>query len=242
MKMRTWRDGSRFYKSVGGPAEAENLILRATAIARAGGNTPVPSYCPDRNAVSFPVVDGTSGMALVDELALTDLLSPLQAIRRAEIAELPIFEPFAKITPRLGTKAPQWLITRIVKLLDRPLEPGGVVHGDFHCGQMIRDVSDRLWVIDLDDMAQGPIEADLGNLAAHLATRPETGCRNLAQDLLFWSAEVQDAWTELGETCDPHLFLRHVDIAVTRRAMKLHDVRGETEVLDRLEHLPLLSR
>lgn len=242
MNARTWRAGSRFYKRVSGPVEAGDLIVRASELARAGGKTPVPSYCPDRNALSFPAIEGTSGMALIDKVALSYLLSPLQALRRAKISDLPFFDPFAKITARLDANAPQWLTARIEALEDIACETGGVVHGDFHCGQMIRDGSGYLWLIDLDDLAQGPVEVDLGNFAAHLATRPETRRRRLAQGVPFWAEQVQDAWGRLGEVCNPALFRRYVDIAVTRRALKLHDVRGESEVLADLEHLSLLSR
>ncbi|TQV83330.1 phosphotransferase family protein [Denitrobaculum tricleocarpae] len=242
MNARTWRAGRQFYKRVSGPVEAGDLIVRASELSRAGGKTPVPGYCPDRSAVNFPMIEGASGVALIDQVALSYLLAPLQPLRRAGISELPPFDPFAKITVRLNAKTPQWLRARLGALKDMPFEADGVVHGDFHCGQMILDESGNLWLVDLDDMAQGPVEVDLGNFAAHLATRPETRRRRLAEGLPFWAEQVQKAWDELGEVCNPTLFRRHVDIAVIRRALKLHDARGDSEIMAALEHLPLLSR
>lgn len=242
MNARTWCDGGRFYKGVSGGSEANDLISRAAVLSSEGTRTPVPRYCSDQKALSFPLLEGISGIALTDELSLPALLTPLQSLRHAKIPELPTFDPFAKITARLDAHTPPWLTARIETLRDIPVGSGGVVHGDFHCGQMVRDKSGCLWLIDLDDMAQGAIEADLGNFAAHLATRPETGKRRLSEDLPFWAEQVQGAWLRLGETCDTALFRRHTDIAVTRRALKLRGLRNDHEVFRALENLALLSR
>ena len=238
---RTWRVGARFYKRVSGPEEAERLIDRAHRLARAGGRTPEPEYLPDRNALVFPAIDGATGVALIDETALLPLLAPLRAIGRTDGPDLPAHDPFAKIVPRLGAEAPRWLSDRIARLRGMASGQAVVVHGDFHCGQLIRDEAGRVWVIDLEDMARGPVEADLGNFAAHLATRPETRRGDLATGVRVWSDRVRDAWDRLGEACEPALFRRHVDIALTRRALKLRDDRGEPEMLAALESLPLLS-
>ena len=242
MNARTWSDGGQFYKGVSGRSEAHHLIARAAVLSSEGTNTPIPRYDPDQKALSFPRLKGISGVALIDEVPLPTLLTPLQSLRYAKIPELAAFDPFTKITTRLDANTPPWLTARIDALRDTPNGSGGVVHGDFHCGQMIRDESDCLWLIDLDDMARGAIEADLGNFAAHLATRPETGKRCLSEDLPFWAEQVHGAWLRLGETCDTALFRRHADIAVTRRALKLRGLRNDHEVFRALENLTLLSR
>ncbi|MCG8690608.1 MAG: phosphotransferase [Minwuiales bacterium] len=240
-KERTWRAGALFYKHVGSLAEAERLVGRAHWIARAGGNTPAAEYCPGRNAVAFPAIDGTTGVALIGKAALSELLVPLQAIRRSGFPDLPVHDPLAKVMPRLAADAPQWLTGRVAHLADMITDTGGVVHGDFHCGQLIRDGTGLVWVIDLEDMARGPVEADLGNFVAHLATRAETRQADLAEGVRFWAERVLDAWDRLGETSDPALFWRYVDIALTRRALKLRDERGEPGTLALLRHLPLFS-
>lgn len=241
MTARTWRAGARFYKRVRGPSEAKRLIQRAHQIAQAGADTPQPEYCPDRNTLIFPAIDGTSGVTLVNSIALSEVLAPLRALRRADLPGLPAYDPFAKIAPRLKPDAPRWLIDRIARLRSLDLGGGGVVHGDFHCGQLIRDGEGDVWVLDLEDMSQGPVEADLGNFAAHLATRPETRRKELAAGVRLWTGWVRDAWIRLGEPCDAALLRRHVDIALTRRALKLHDDRGSPETLALLESLTLIS-
>ena len=238
---RTWRHGTRFYKRVGDRAEGERLIDRAREITRAGARTPAPEYHADGNALTFPAIDGVAGVALIDAVPLPELLAPLQAIRRADLTDVPIYDPFAKITTRLAPEAPRWLTERIARLADMAPHPTGIVHGDFHCGQLIRDGAGRVWVIDLEDMAFGPVEADLGNFAAHLATRPETRRADLAESVLGWSGQVLDAWSRLKETCNQTLFRRHLDIALIRRALKLRDDRGDANVLRALKGLPLFS-
>lgn len=241
MKERTWRSGARFYKRVDGPAEAGCLIGRAHRITEAGTRTPEPTYCPDRDLLVFPAIDGTSGTTLVAELALPELFAPLLAVRRANLPDLPVFNPFAKIAARMKPDAPQWLINRVTRLQHMDTGPAGIVHGDFHCGQLIRDYRDCVWIVDLEDMAQGPVEADLGNFAAHLATHPETRQGALAEGVQFWAEQVLDGWVSLGEPCDCALFWRHIDIALTRRALKLRDDRAEPEILTALKSLPLFS-
>lgn len=239
---RTWRSGARFYKRVSGPAEAGRLIAWAHQIAEAGGTTPVPEYCPGRGALAFPIIDGKTGVALLDDVALPRLLSPLRSVRRARIADLLPHNPFIKVTARLRPDTPSWLTSRIEYLESRPLRGSEVVHGDFHCGQVIQDEAGCLWLVDLEDMARGSVEVDLGNFAAHLATRPETRQENLSESVRYWTSRVREAWDRLGEPCDPALFWRAVDIALIRRALKLCGDRGEPEVLESLEASPLFSR
>lgn len=238
---RTWRVGQHFYKRVGGREEAERMIGRARAIGLAGGYTPEPVFCPDRNALKFPAIDGTTGVTLVDQAALSELLAPLLTVRRVSATGLSGFDPFAKINSRLGPNPPSWLTDRVSRLMDTPLGGSSVVHGDFHCGQLIRDAAGRVWVIDLEDMAQGPVEADLGNFAAHLATRPETQSGDLADAVRAWALRVGDAWVSLGGPLDRRVYCRYVDIALTRRALKLRADRGQPKVLTALENLPLFS-
>ena len=239
---RTWRAGTRFYKRVNDCAEAARLIERAREITQAGANTPEPEYCPDQNALTFPALDGTTGVELVDGVALSELLAPLQSIYHADIPGLLDYDPFAKITPRLKPGAPQWLTDRVARLQERAPDQSGNVHGDFHCGQLIRDLEGRVWIIDLEDLARGPVETDLGNFAAHLATRPETSRTNLSESLCHWSGRICEAWDRLEAPCDPALFWRAVDIALIRRALKLWNDRGEPELLGDLQALPLFSR
>ena len=235
---RFWRDGTRFYKRVGDPGEVDRLIDRARQIGLAGGRTPVPEYCPDKQALAFSLVRGATGVALIDGGTLSDLLAPLRAVSRAALTDLAPYDPFAKIPARLGPEPPRWLTDRLAGLADIPPGSPGVVHGDFHCGQLIRDGSGRIWVVDLDDMAFGPVEADLGNFAAHLATRPETRREDLRVGVRDWGGRVLEAWNRLSAPCEPTLFWRHLDIALIRRALKLRNDRGDAQILQALETLP----
>jgi len=94
------------------------------------------------------------------------------------------------------------------------------LHGDLHVGQFVQDRMEKVWVVDLDDLALGPPEADLANFTAHLATSASGG-------IAHWATRIRGAWHNLGEHCDDEIFARHLRFALVRRHLKLREANRQ---------------
>ncbi len=101
-----------------------------------------------------------------------------------------------------------------------------VVHGDFHPGQTICDAMGRLWLIDLDDLALAPPEADLGNLAAWMATQAPGMLTQLA-------TTARNSVLAVAADADPALTAHFQTIALVRRGLKLR-IAGQGWVAEQL--------
>lgn len=159
----------------------------------------------------FDQVDGEIGPGLLDDIE--GLFRTLVRLHRAPVPGLCAFDPFLRIRPRrhLAIAGP------LRKVLDEPVPKGAAtLHGDLHVGQFIRDGAGKAWIVDLDDMALGPPEADLANFTAHLATSMSAGVG-------YWADRVQLVWADLGQECDPQLFTRFLRFALVRRHLKLRE-------------------
>ena len=231
-----WIEGGRFFKAVASPNEARTLVSRTKAARNAGVPTPPARLERDQRAISFPKLDGESGVGLVTKRPMSNLLAPLLALNRASVESLSPFDPFAKILPRLEASDPSWLHQAIERLRPFPNTGSSVIHGDFHAGQLIHEASGSVSIIDLEDLALGSPEADLANFAAHLATRPETSSTSLADGLAGWLIAVHTGWSRLGQSANPDLLISHAGAALIRRALKLRE-RGTSDVLDQLAGL-----
>ncbi len=164
---------------------------------------------------------------------LAEMIGVLRQPHRMPKDGLGRFDPFLRIRPRLGG-AP----AAVRVAIDGLIAQGAVlnwpetaaIHGDFHPGQSIRDGLGKVWLVDLDDMALAPPEADLGNLAAWLATQKPGDLGALKQSALEQVlAHSLDADAPLtGHFCQ---------IALIRRSLKLAE-KGHPWVIDQL---PLLT-
>lgn len=204
---------------------SDAALHRANTLRAAGIATPAATrIAPD--ALAFPRIDGRSGTALASDLAT--LLAPLAALHRAAVPGLAPHDPFHRIRPRLN-HAPTALRARIEALetAGNPA-PSVTIHGDFHPGQVIAAPDGTGWLIDLDDLAHGAPEADLGNLLAYLLTAPAT--RDTAPRG-GWRDALLAAWG--GDELHPANFSRQTEIALIRRALKGAG-RGDPLPLDRL--------
>lgn len=205
-------------------AAAEEARRRSIALAAGGVPTPAVLGKSGEEGLRFERIEGKTGRLLAkDDLA--PLLSAVARMHRAAVPHLPAFDPFLRVRPRLAlsTKLP------VGDILAEPVPDGrATLHGDLHVGQFIRDDNDKVWIVDLDDMALGPAEADLANFAAHLATSvPE---RRMAD----WAKQVCKAWTDIGEYLDRDVFARFLRFALLRRHLKLRQAGRpdfETEIL-----------
>ncbi len=175
----------------------------------------------------FEHVEGQSGKVLLAE-DLAPLLAVVVRLHRACLPNLPALDPFLRIRPRAGlaTSVP------VDDILSEPVPTGdATLHGDLHVGQFIQSRDGDVWIIDLDDLAVGPPEADLANFAAHLATS-HASCR-----IDDWSDRVCTAWASLGEAVDHSIFTRFLRFALLRRHLKLREAGRpdfEAEILDYL--------
>lgn len=216
--------GDRVVKSYPAAADAQAAQDRARALIRQGTATP-EAFRDSEKTISFQMLAGQSGTALLDELGA--LLSPLPALHAASLP-LPPHDPFRRILPRLAL-APDALRERIAALRT-PTKPGPChpVHGDFHPGQVIRTTDGKVWLIDLDDMAAGTVADDLGNLIAWLATAPAARDRMAPP---VWRDAVLRAWQ--GGRIAPQDLAKTTEIALIRRALK-RAATGDLQPIARL--------
>lgn len=193
MRSRLRREGDRLIKVLATPAQAAWLLSRTEALGKAGLRTPAARVGVDPDEVSFEFVEGMTAQATLASLEegtdLESVLNPcvglLADLHRVRGVEAPPFQPLGKVSPRLErlqqrpgglsserVRGALDLYARLDCALARGTRFAGLVHGDFHPGQVLIESgnAERPWLLDLDDLAQGEPEADLGNLIAHLLT------------------------------------------------------------------------
>ena len=109
-----------------------------------------------------------------------------------------------------------------------------IVHGDFHAGQIFFGSAPRMtWVLDLDDLAFGHKESDLGNLSAYLATARETTLNDVFGAYIYWASQVKAAYDDLAKRSLNHEVIHaYGTIALLRRGLKLWERTGDNHMLD----------
>ena len=212
-----------FVKEYSDRAAARCCARRSAALRQQDVPTPVARPGADPRAIEFDHLGGETGLSLVSP-QLGTLLEPVMRLHGCTVAGLRPFDPLRRIRPCLH------LATRpeIKAVLGEPVPRGSAtLHGDLHAAQFIRDHAGKVWIVDLDDLALGPPEADIANFAAHLAT-------SLPGAIAVWASRVCRAWTDLSGSCDAGVFQRHLRFALVLRHLKLREARRpdfETEVL-----------
>ena len=224
MNRAAGRVGDGFVKHYPSAEVAREAIWRSHAAACAGVLTPAVIGLVGRDAVQFQRIDA-EGRA-----DLAEMLTCLDGLHGMERKGLQRFDPFLRVRPRLGeASAHIRALAKDLALEDAGLgwEASQVIHGDFHPGQVLRDGHGRIWLIDLDDLALAPAEADLGNLAAWQATQAQG---RLAPAL----AGAIDQILSRRPGANPTLVAHFGRIAVLRRALKLAH-RGQPWALAQLD-------
>jgi hypothetical protein len=251
MTPRVRRDGAWVRKAVPDAASGPGLARRSQLLAARGIRTPQACYHASAREFVFPWISGIPGREMLrraDGLPaashLAACLVPLVRLHGTDPAGLDLqpLNPWRRIDPRLlelqGTAYSD--MARVLfraalgarpsterRLADLGVQRHGaaqaVVHGDFHIGQLLfARVGDEPWLLDLDDLALGPRESDLGNFAAHLATVDQ--CVNCTFDrfrgLTSLLCPLYDALAECR--VDRNTVEAYGAIALLRRALKLH--------------------
>jgi hypothetical protein len=210
----------KHYPSVGAADAAQQRSLAA----RLAG---VPT--PDILCRNGPLHLSFEQIAVAAPPSLADMLEVLNRLNRMPPDGLIRFDPFLRIRPRLCAAPPHIKgLAATLEAQDAALRWSGsaVIHGDFHPGQTIRDRSGKTWLLDLDDLALGPPEADLGNLAAWLAT-------SAAGRLDDQARAAMTMVLALSPQARPDLAAHFFRIALVRRCLKLVE-KGLPWALDQL--------
>lgn len=204
-------NAATFEKRYSSAARAETALRRSLLARMAGVPTPAARLGEVPTSLIFDRIDTAAPPTLPRLIETVGLLG------RMATEGLDRFDPFLRIRPRLAA-APSAICDLQAELVARDAALGWsaatVIHGDFHPGQCLQDRSGKVWLVDLDDIALGPIEADLGNLAAWIATS-RTG--DLAARTHSALVQVQ----ALASQTNPLLIAHFCRIARLRRALKL---------------------
>lgn len=200
-----------FLKHYADAGRAQEALRRTLALRQQGLPTPMAGQGPSPETLRFQRIEGQTARDLIG-VALTPLLHAIRRLHAAQMNGLPAYDPLLRIRPRLAlTDNPH-----LKRLAEGPVPTGrALLHGDLHVGQFIREPSGKIWLIDLDDLAIGPPEADIANFAAHLATTdPRVG-------IAEWATHVCGAWVSVGGSVAPSVFTRFLHLALLRRHLKL---------------------
>lgn len=193
---------------------AREALRRTCALRQHAIPTPAAVMGPDPATLDFDRIEGDTGHALIGGDILP-LLAVVAGLHGAAVTKLPVYDPLLRIRPRLAlTDDP------LLRSIADGVVPTGktVLHGDLHVGQFIRAVTGQVWIVDLDDLALGPPEADFANFVAHLATTDPS------LSIADWARIVLEHWRALGGTMDPSVFTRCLHLALLRRHLKLREV------------------
>jgi Ser/Thr protein kinase RdoA (MazF antagonist) len=189
---------------------------------------------------AFERVEGEGGLAALlknPQSALSLMMMETAKLHQLKLTiDLAPYQPLRLIVPRLKPQHEAVFgryIADALAAIDRLAPRNVTLHGDLHAGQFIIDGSRNAWLLDFDDLAQGPAEADIGNFAAHLATSPAFGERPPLEGMRSWLHDASKAYPAHGEALSADLADAYGRIALLRRALKLAE-RGQTGVCDQL--------
>jgi hypothetical protein len=207
--------------------EAETAMQRSIQLSHTGVLTPAAHMSSRGRTVAYRRVEGISGMVAIAGIgaaALVPLMKQVLALHgTAPDASIKHFDPLKRITPRLTPareSAYARLIVDALENIDRRKAKTGLIHGDLHAGQFI--------VSPKGQASIAPPEADLGNFAAHLATRPEVMREGCFSSMRHWLAETAKAYATLGREIDLDLAESYGQIALVRRALKTSERGGNS--------------
>lgn len=206
-------------KTFADAAQATEAARRSMALRQQEVMTP-RAYANGQTVV-FERIAGCSGLPLTQR-PIYDWLTSLIPLHTSVLDGLPPFDPMLRISPRLDLLTNPSLRAALYRLAQASPRGGSVIHGDFHLGQVIAGPDSVAWLIDLDDLAIGPVEADIGNLIANLATQDHLP-GPFAVRLEHWRQAVQGAWFRLDQAANPTWVEHFAALALIRRHLKLRE-------------------
>jgi hypothetical protein len=232
------------------PDAIEDFVQRVRQLVGAGLRTPPVRYDAVANEFVSPWIHGETGRAALrgclgedaaDASRATDsfldaALAPLVVLHNLRACELSLrlLDPWRRIDPRLDPREGSWLDParrlRAALATDLGAALAGAearvvpVHGDFHAGQLILDAADdSAWLLDLDDLAAGPVESDLANFAAHVVTSEDLHRGEVPGPFAVLVRRLAARYQRLASrSCDEDLLRYYGAAALLRRALKLH--------------------
>lgn len=201
------------------------LGLDAVAFAKLKGPTAFEVW----NAMRRDGVDVDSRASAV---FFASIAHPLAKLHNANAADLlvPRLDAQRRITPRLskaGSAAPPGapalagVLSDLVSTSARHLR-SVLVHGDFHLRQLIRPTDRNDYVlVDLDDLAIGPAESDLGNCIAHLTTSEDADSTGIEVTIRGLIPRFVSGYRETSPVhLDYNAIRLFAALALVRRALK----------------------
>jgi len=241
---RVRRIGNSVHKRFSTPENALVVFHRTRLLRRHDINTPDVARCQsDDRTLVFDAINGRNGFDVLvhrGSAALMPMLSLLQELHgvTSEYSQHQ-YDPLRRIRPRLETlrcaKFAAYCEQLVIQLKRYPrTTPQVWLHGDFHARQLVFDVTDQPWILDLDDMASGDAEADLGNFAAHLTTSAPFWQSTLTKCLEDWVRDIAAAYRHNADPVDDQLTLLYGHLALVRRALKLQE-RGDRSLLTQID-------
>lgn len=257
MNARVQRVGSRARKYLGArsPEFGIEIAWRSKLLAAAGVRTPVGAYDSSTHELTFQWIAGTSGRDIAHRcfstpkanrapVAKTDLLRallvPLARLHRVDGRPLRLqaVDAWRRIRPRLvAGPSRDTTFAHARRVRDRLKAIGSdlctdiervPIHADYHVGQLLLETpSAEPWLLDMDDVASGPREYDLGGFSAHLAT---DGLLNDDVQETFRKIErlVRTGYEDITGVCvDAQLTNYYGAVSLLRRALKLRECGRE---------------
>lgn len=254
---------SALFKKTYPPARARAATLAATrsqSLFERG--LPTPPGLREPSGVAFSRIAGPTafedwrdGRAAEHARLIAEIVVPLVRLHRMSRRDLRLrrHDPWRRIAPRLadGSAAAISLgphrcsiMRRLATAVETQLAAcrgltrrPALVHGDYHLRQLIRPQGAQGYVVvDLDDLAAGAPESDIGNCIAHLVTSPELWPGPIAAGARCLAAQLADAYAAAGgRQLEMNQVQLYVAAGLIRRSLKLAERRRPTSLLERIE-------
>ena len=228
MNGRIRRCGAYVFKRFATPADAAAAANRSELLRQAGVQTASASNRARSRLVRFDLIEAEASLSIITKQGnsvLTGMMQGLAALHAIKpFPNLLPYNPMRKITPRLpqaGSGALSALAQGAFAELRGQPPVRRLVHGDLHANQFLINANGDCWIIDFDDLAIGDPAVDLGNFAAHLATRPETASGAPLDAMRRWLATAMHIYHQAGGVASTQSADVYGRIALVRRVLKL---------------------
>ncbi len=188
---------------------------------------------------------GNPGFANVPKTYWVSLLEPLTQLHHSKLnnAVLTRLDPYRRIRPRLANKKSDVGINCVSRemrlyqtltdigihlLLVHDMDSWIPVHGDFHVGQVMFGTNNNTPILlDLDDLALGLPESDIGNCIAHLVTSFDDVTNRVIEKFIDLKHSLLECYVELtSNQLAPALVDFYGAVALLRRMLKLSERHG----------------